>query len=114
MYSYIKEHEEFYLVDEQGELLSHKGEKVLGIAISVDAETNVFCLHKHGGYDWVKKWFEETCEKYRKAGLSDIAQEMRLIRVENCLLEDLNRILSTSALSVKFIEKLQTIDIVPQ
>ena len=112
MYKYIKQYGEFYLIDDKtGDYHSYKGEKVIGIAVSIDSETNIFCLHKHGGYDWVKEWVEKTKETYNKNGFSEIADEIRLIRVENCLLEDLNKILDTSALPVSFLEKLETTNI---
>ena len=111
MYKYIRQFGEFLLVEEEtGKPIHYKGEKVLGIAVSIDSETKIFCLHKHGCYDWVKKWFDETRAKYIEHGYKDMADDMRLVRVEHCLLEDLNKILSTSALPVSFLDRLETIE----
>jgi hypothetical protein len=115
-YKYIRQFGEFYLVDDQTEkLIRFKGEKVLGLAVTVIPDTQTFYFHKHGNYEMVKQWYDEARNKLSEVGPTGIemARELRLVRVENCLLEDLNKILSTSGLPVSFLERLEVIDVTP-
>jgi hypothetical protein len=117
MYHYERRFGEFYLTDDNGHCVYHKGSKVLGLVVSIDNDDNTFCLHKHGNYDWVQKYFNDSKQKFQtalnNAKTSDekevyqgLISGLRLYRIENCDLNELNHILNTSALPLKLLRFL--------
>ena len=106
-----------YTRDETGGFILHFDDETFGpyesIGIVYDVTDSVICLLKHGDFKRTRAWFEKTKKSYEEAGFFDIAADLRCIEVCNCDLNDLNHFLNTSALPVKWIEKLQPIEARP-
>lgn len=63
-------------------------------------------LHKHGKPDLVGKWLDTTRDKFRKAGFTEMADELVLVQGRFSL-ADLNKCLSTTGYVLNLYKQIQ-------
>lgn len=98
----------FVLVDTETRQIVDSFE-VLGLVY--DCGGGSCSLLKHGSYPLVKKWWDSVVEQYTRNNLQDILADMKLLRIEACLLDDLNFVLMRSAIPEKYFERLQVVTV---
>jgi hypothetical protein len=76
----------------------------VAVAFSMlDEDTTV--MHKMGKPDSVKRWVEETQQKYRDAGLEEDAKQLIVLESDKWDVEDLNKILHITGYIAAFLKK---------
>jgi hypothetical protein len=101
---YIIKHGEYYYAKD-GVNPGPKGSTEIAIAMDThDAGSDMpYTMLKHGDPELVTKWFNAAVEKYKAAGLDDIADQMILVQGQ-FELEELNKFIGTSGYGKRFLE----------
>lgn len=91
-----------------GQYVLHDGDEPIGavldeIALAFDRDSGT--LHKHGPVDLVSAWHANAQQRYRAAGLDDLAEPLVMV-AGRFPLEDLNRCISASGYVGRFYQRL--------
>lgn len=92
-----------------GQYVLHRDGQPIGplldeVALAISKEDGI--LHKHGPHDLVLKWHQNTSDKLRRGGFSELADDLIVI-CGRFPLEALNRCISTSGYALVLYRGIQ-------
>ena len=104
-----------YFIDKNGSLSFSLGDSILDdfpdgvIAICYSSDIEYDTLHKHGNKKFVRKYYEETRNKFLSINAIDLANEFQYIEIPIKYYEEVNKFIHISATKniTKFLNKLK-------